>query len=89
MVEYQSTLHFDGNNYLGGVLVMDKGKKIGLQMSLLMSVTLSLCLSFTGLLFAGDKIGEQLSLPALLINFAVSFGTLRFYTGTKRLTRCC
>ena len=47
---------------------MDKGKKINLQMGLLMSVTLSLCLSATGLLSAG-----QFTVPALLINFAVSF----------------
>ena len=47
---------------------MDKGKKIGLQMGLLMSVTLSLFLSATGLISAG-----QFSVPALLINFAVSF----------------
>ena len=47
---------------------MDKGKKINLQMGLLMSVTLSLCLSATGLLSAG-----QFTVPALLMNFAVSF----------------
>ena len=47
---------------------MDKGKRISLEMGLLMSVTLSLCLSATGLLSAG-----QFSVPALLINFGVSF----------------
>lgn len=43
-------------------------KKIGIQMGLLMGVTLSFCLSLTGLVSAG-----KFSVPALLINFAVSF----------------
>ncbi len=43
-------------------------KKMGLLMSLFMGVTLSLCLSLTGLLSAG-----QFTVPALLVNFLISF----------------
>ena len=43
-------------------------KKMGIQMSLLMGVTLSFFLSLTGLISA-----KQFSIPALLINFAISF----------------
>ena len=43
-------------------------KKMGIQMSLMMGVTLSFCLSLTGLVSAG-----QFSVPALIINFLISF----------------
>ncbi|MBR1749555.1 MAG: hypothetical protein IJ740_01555 [Ruminococcus sp.] len=43
-------------------------KKMGIQISLLMGVTLSFCLSLTGLVSAG-----QFSVPALIINFLISF----------------
>lgn len=43
-------------------------KKIGLHMSLLMGVTLSLCLSLTGLLRAG-----QFAVPAFIVSFIISF----------------
>ena len=43
-------------------------KKIGIQMGLLMGVTLSFFLSLTGLISAG-----KFTVPALIINFAVSF----------------
>lgn len=45
-----------------------KMKKIGIQMSLLMGVTLSFFLSLTGVLSSG-----QFTIPGFLINFLISF----------------
>lgn len=60
-----------GNPAMGNPEMAQKMKKVGSQMSLLMGVTLSFCLSLTGNLM-GAKQSGGFSVPGFLISFVVS-----------------